>query len=146
MTATATPAGALAAPTEPPAATAPPPPPTATATAERPTVTPVRPTNDAANFAGRWRIVDVVTEGVGTGEAFSFDVALAQDGDRLTGGNSGILLDGVVNGDTATLQYSQPALGFTGTFVWTVVAPGRAEGTFTSTAPNSGTSTAQRLQ
>jgi hypothetical protein len=146
MLATATPVAdaPVAAPTSTAA------PPTETATVDVPTAQPSPPTPSApaagpADFAGRWRIIDVVTEGASTGQAFSFDVALSQDGDRISGGNSGIQMSGVVLGDTATLNYVQPALGFSGTFVWTMIAPGQAEGTFTSTAPNAGTSTAQRL-
>src|SRR5688572_30303197 len=41
-----------------------------------------------ADFSGRWRIVDTITAGQGTGQTYSFDVALSQSGNQLSGGNS----------------------------------------------------------
>lgn len=99
-----------------------------------------------ANFAGRWRVTDTVTQGSNAGETFTFDVALSQQGNRITGGNGGIQISGTVEGDVATLQYVQPALGLSGAFVWTMVSPDRAEGTFTNSFPNAGNSTLVRLQ
>jgi hypothetical protein len=93
----------------------------------------------SASFSGSWRVVDTVTSGSGAGQSFSFDVALSQEGNRLSGGNSGIVMNGRVEGATATLTYSQPALGITGTFVWTMTGSG-AVGSFTSSVPNAGDS------
>lgn len=113
-----------------------------------PTAAPTAPdaaTDGLADFSGRWRIFDIVTEGSNLGEVYTFDVSLTQDGNRLSGGSSGISMSGTVDGDTATLQYEQAALGYSGTFVWTMIGPGQAAGTFTNSFPNSGTSTLQRL-
>jgi hypothetical protein len=48
-------------------------------------------------------------------------------------------MSGFVEGPTATLSYTQPALGLAGTFSWTMMG-NAAFGTFTSSVPNSGTS------
>ena len=99
----------------------------------------------SADFSGRWRIVDTISEGAGTGQTFTFDVTLQQNGNSLSGGNSGIVITGTVQDQTAVLTYSQAALGHMGTFNWTLTGPNTARGTFTSSVPNSGTSTLQRL-
>lgn len=99
-----------------------------------------------AGFEGRWRVADTVTEGANAGRTYTFDVALSQQDNRVAGGNSGIQISGTVQGDTATLEYVQPALGLRGTFVWTMVSPDQAAGTFTNSYPNAGTSTLQRLR
>ena len=130
-------------PTSTPAVTDTPVPQPATAT---PTAPPAAPASGPADFSGRWRIVDTVTEGSNAGQSFSFEVTLVQDGKQVSGGNSGIQMAGVVSGDTALLEYSQPALGYTGTFIWTMVSEDRATGSFTSSHPNAGTSTLLRLQ
>jgi hypothetical protein len=122
----------------PPEPTAPPPPTS--------TPAPAAPAAGPADFSGRWRITDTVTEGSNVGDTFTFDVTLTQNGNQLSGGNNGIQMSGTVSGDTALVQYAQPALGYTGTFIWTMVAPGEATGSFTSSYPNSGTSTLHRLQ
>ena len=106
---------------------------------------PVPPASNPAAFAGRWKIIDVIMEGANAGRTYTFDVSLEQRGNRLSGGNGGIQLTGVVTGDTATVEYVQPALGLQGTFVWTMTDPNRATGTFTNSYPNSGTSTLERL-
>ena len=107
--------------------------------------TQVIPAAVSGDFSGRWRIVDTITSGAGTGQSFTFDVSLQQTGNRITGGNAGIQIDGTVSGQTATVTYTQPALGHTGGFTWTLVSAARAEGTFTSSLPNSGSSILQRL-
>jgi hypothetical protein len=98
-----------------------------------------------ADFTGRWRITDTVTGGANAGESFTFDVSLVQQGATLTGGNDEIVLSGYVTGETAVIEYVQPALGYAGTFVWTKLGPNQAQGTFTNSYPNSGTSTITRL-
>lgn len=133
-TATSAPATSTPAPTNTPVPPSAPEPP------------PAAPASTPADFSGRWRIVDVVTEGSNAGQTFTFDVSLSQQGDQISGGNSGIQISGVVNGDTAILEYVQPALGYTGTFTWTMVGPNQAAGTFTNSYPNAGTSNLQRLQ
>ena len=99
----------------------------------------------AADFGGRWRIVDTVTAGEGAGQTFTFDVVLAQSGATLSGGNAQISLSGTVSGDTATVQFTQPSLGYSGTFVWTLTGRDAASGSFSSSVPNSGTSQLVRL-
>jgi hypothetical protein len=128
-----------------------------TATPVPPTAIPAAPTSTAvpgapapvapppaaaatANFAANWRIIDTVTEGSGAGQTFTFDVTLTQTGNEIGGGNGGIVMTGSVSGTTASVSYTQPALGLTGTFIWTMGANGNATGTFTSSVPNSGTS------
>ena len=101
-------------------------------------------TPEHIDFSGRWRVTDTVTDGTNTGNHYSFDVFLAQDGNRLSGGNGNIKLTGTITGDTATIAYVQPALGYEGTFVWKLVDADRAEGLFTSSAPNSGASVLKR--
>jgi hypothetical protein len=108
--------------------------------------TQVIPAAVSGDFNGRWRIVDTITSGSGAGQSFTFDVSLQQTGNRISGGNAGIEIDGTVSGQVATVTYTQPALGLTGGFTWTLVSATQAEGTFTSSVPNSGTSTMQRLQ
>ena len=123
---------------------APPPPPAPTPPAPPPA--PPAPQQASANFSGRWRIVDTVEQGAGSGQTFEFDVGLTQSGSQLTGGNSGIVMSGTVNGRTAQVQYVQPALGYTGTFTWTMGPDGNAFGAFTNSLPNSGRSSLIRLQ
>jgi hypothetical protein len=73
-------------------------------------------------------------------------VQLRQDGNAITGGNSGIVINGSVFGRTATVQFSQPALGHSGSFTWTMSGDGAsASGSFTSSVPNAGQSTLIRL-
>jgi hypothetical protein len=135
--------------------------PTATATPVPPTDTPAptstptakpggqpsataAPETEQANFSGRWRVTDTVTDGENTGQQYTFDIFLAQDGNRISGGNDGIRLTGTVTGDTATIDYVQPAFNYTGTFVWKMADPDRATGKFTSSYPNSGDSVITR--
>jgi hypothetical protein len=137
---------ATAVPTDPPPETSVPtevvPSPTATPPLRQ---APAPPASNPADFAGRWRITDTITEGEGAGQTYSFDVSLEQDGNALSGGNDGIQITGTVTGDTATVGYVQPAHGLQGTFVWTMTGDGVATGAFTSSYPNSGTSVLERL-
>ena len=103
------------------------------------------PAPAAGSFAGRWRIVDTVLEGANTGSTYTFDVVLAESGGRLEGGGDGLVLAGTVNGSSATVEFAQPALGFSGTFTWTLHGPDQATGTFNTNAPNAGTSTLVRV-
>jgi hypothetical protein len=98
-----------------------------------------------ANFAGTWRIVDTVLEGSNSGQTFSFEVRLSQSGSTITGGNSGIAITGYVEGLTAFANYVQPALGYTGTFTWTMASNELAQGSFTNSYPNAGSSSLFRL-
>jgi hypothetical protein len=106
---------------------------------------PSAPATSPVSFEGRWRIIDVITDGENTGQTYSFDVSLEQRGNRLTGGNGEIQMTGVVTGDTAMVDYIQPALGLNGTFVWTMTDQNRATGRFTNSSPNSGTSVLERM-
>ena len=112
-----------------------------------PTPAAAEPTPPAAqaDFSGLWRILDTVTQGVGAGESFAFDVVLQQNGGLVTGGNGGVQISGRVDGQTATLTYRQPELGYTATFTLTLVDGMWGGGTFTSSV-NAGTSTLHRLQ
>jgi hypothetical protein len=105
-----------------------------------PTNPPAPSPASAANFSGDWTVVDSVSQGQGVGQTFTFDVTLVQSGSRLSGGNSGLVIDGTVSGRTATASFVQPALGHTGTFSWSMRADGNAEGSFSSSVPNSGSS------
>ncbi|HEX5140344.1 MAG TPA: hypothetical protein VFX19_05350 [Dehalococcoidia bacterium] len=109
-----------------------------------PTATPASQTQ-TVDFSGRWRMFYTVLSGAGAGQSFSFDIVLRQNGTQISGGNAGMQIGGYVTGNVATLNYIQPSTGYSGTFVWTQAAPGVAQGTFTSSYPNSGTSTLQRL-
>lgn len=125
-----------------------PPPTPASAEPLRPAPTQAAPVSSApASFAGAWRIVDSVLQGRGAGQTFSFQVSITQAGDTIQGGTSGVIaLAGAVAGNIATVEFSQPALGITGIFIWTLGADGNASGTFTSNVPNSGTSQLIRLR
>ena len=103
------------------------------------------PAPTPADFTGLWRILDTVTQGVGAGESFAFDVVLQQNGVLVTGGTEGIQISGRVDGQTATLTYRQPDLGYTATFTLTLVDGMWGGGTFRSSV-NAGTSTLHRLQ
>jgi hypothetical protein len=98
-----------------------------------------------ADFTGSWRIVDTITNGTGAGQTFSFDVTLNQAGSQISGGNAGLVLNGGLSGRTATVQFSQPSLGHTGTFVWSMDASGNAAGMFVSSVPNTGSSQLIRM-
>ena len=136
----------------PRATQAPPPTPTPPATQRSsrrsPTPAAAEPTAAAAaqaDFTGLWRILDTVTQGVGAGESFAFDVVLQQHGVLITGGTEGIQITGRVDGQTATLTYRQAELGYTATFTLTLVDGMWGGGTFRSSV-NAGTSTLHRLQ
>jgi hypothetical protein len=141
-TATSSPTTApTAAPTNTPTAV-----PTVAPTAQPP-ATPVATAIPPASFAGSWRIVDRILGGQGAGETYAFFVSIAQTGAELRGGAPGAIeFSGTVAGNIATVQFSQPTLGVTGIFIWTLGADGSASGTFTSSIPNSGTSELVRLQ
>lgn len=111
-----------------------------TAAASQPT-----PAASQADFTGLWRVLDTITQGLGSGESFAFDVVLQQNGVLISGGAEGIQITGRVDGQTATLTYRQPDLGYTATFRLTLVDGTWGGGTFTSSV-NAGTSTLHRLQ
>jgi len=152
-TATPTPTAAPT-PTPTPALTpTPTPQPTPSATpiaTEPPRPAPTQPapvTPALANFAGTWRIVDSILQGRGAGQTFSFQVSITQAGASIQGGATGaIALAGTVAGNIATVEFSQPGLGISGIFIWTLGADGNATGTFTSNVPNSGTSQLIRVR
>ena len=125
-------------PPPPPSPTSPPMPPS-------PTQQQAPPVALMANLSGRWQIADTVTEGAGLGQTYAFVISLSQLGDRISGGNGEIVINGLVEDQTVRASYLQPAFGYTGTFTWTLVAGNLAQGTFTSSVPNSGTSTLTRL-
>ena len=110
-----------------------------------PAATEPTPAAAQADFTGLWRVLDTITRGTGAGESFAFDVVLQQNGALITGGTEGIQITGRVDGQTATLTYRQPDLGYTATFTLTLVDGMWGGGTFTS-AVNAGTSTLHRLQ
>ena len=144
---TATPEPARSAPraTQAPPAT---PTPQATQRPSRRSPTPAAaeqpPPATQTDFTGLWRILDTVTHGVGAGESYAFDVVLQQNGTLVTGGNDGIQISGRVDGQTATLTYRQPELGYTATFTLTLVEGMWGGDTFRSSV-NAGTSTLHRL-
>ena len=141
---TASPAPTLAATSTVPPAT-----PVGTAAAT-PVTTPAAtaaPLVPPTSFAGRWRVVDTVEEGTGVGQAFAFDVAITQTGAALSGSAPGVIVfTGTVVANFVTVEFSQPTLGVTGIFIWTMQPDGSATGTFTSSIPNSGTSHLERLR
>jgi hypothetical protein len=105
------------------------------------------PAQSVANFAGSWRLVDTVVQGRGAGETYAFFVTIRQADSALQGGAPGaISLSGTVAANVATVEFSQPTLGVTGIFIWTMNADGNATGTFTSSIPNSGTSHLLRVR
>ena len=127
-------------------------PPASTATPSRvaPTTTPAAQQQalsggaDATQLNGRFRITDTVTEGQGAGLVVNFDVDLRQDGSAVSGGSGDITLTGVVEGRQVRMQFTQPRLGYTGTFLWSLDGTGRGSGTFSTSVPNSGTSVLTR--
>ena len=112
----------------------------------RPLATPTTPPaasagiNPVRSFSGSWTAVDTVLDGQGAGQTFTFDVTLNQNGKSLTGGNGGITISGTVDGPKANLTFIQTSVGYQGTFTWTMTNGGNAEGTFSSSVPNSGRS------
>jgi hypothetical protein len=120
-------------PTEPPAMETPAPSATASASPSR------------VDFTGVWTVLYTITEGQGAGQSYSFDVSLQQRGNAISGGNDGIRVDGRAEGQTATLTYRQPELGYTATFTWTLVNGAWGGGGFRS-AVNSGTSLLLRVR
>jgi hypothetical protein len=74
----------------------------------------------------------------------SFDVDLQQTGSAVTGGNGQLNLSGRIEGATLLAQFSQPALGYSGTFTWQLDASGGA-GDFRASVPNGGSSRLLRL-
>jgi hypothetical protein len=109
------------------------------------TPAPPPPTTSSEPFTGTWRIVDTVTSGSGAGSVFTFDVVLVQSGSVVEGGGGGLQIFGTVDGQTAQVQFSQPAQGYVGAFAWTLSSPDRAAGSFTTSGLNSGTSELIRL-
>jgi hypothetical protein len=149
-TSTPTPIAVAATPlatTAPPApvaqATTAPPAPPAQATAPPPVLPTPSPVPAApvaqASLNGRFRLTDTVTEGSGAGQSVSFDIELRQVGDVVSGGNSEISLSGQVQGDRAVMQFVQPALGYRGSFDWTI-SSGGGTGSFSTSVPNRGVS------
>jgi hypothetical protein len=100
---------------------------------------------ETTNFSGLWRVGYAISEGYGAGGSFTFDVALEQDGTSITGGNDEVQISGRVDGETATLIFRQPALGYSARFTWTLVDGAWGGGVFRS-AVNAGTSSLQRLR
>jgi len=100
--------------------------------------------NAAPGLNGRFRIIDTVTTGQGSGTVVSFDVSLQQNGTTVTGGNGELNLSGRMEGNTLRAQFVQPGLGYTGTFTWQLDASG-GSGEFTTSVPNGGSSQLLRL-
>jgi hypothetical protein len=117
------------------------PPPVLAATA----APPVQQSGTPAAFAGTWRVTDFVTSGNGMGQTYTFDLQLSQAGAQISGSGSGLTLSGRVDGATAYVSYAQPALGYTGSFIWTMSGDGAsASGSFTNSSPNQGQSSMTR--
>jgi hypothetical protein len=93
---------------------------------------------------GRFRIIDTVTTGQGSGTVVSFDITLQQNGSTVTGGNGELNLSGRMEGNTLRAQFLQPGLGYSGTFTWQLDASG-GSGQFTTSVPNGGSSQLLRL-
>jgi membrane peptidoglycan carboxypeptidase len=98
------------------------------------------PPGQRRSFTGEWRITNVITSGFGAGDTITFDVRIVHDGNMLSGGNDAIQFFGTIDGDVAYLNFVQTSPSLTGTFQWTFTDDG-ARGTFTTSAPSSGTST-----
>jgi hypothetical protein len=111
-----------------------------TATPEIPTPNPTPASPAPSNFSGNWRVVDVVEEGSGAGQTFTFDVTLNQVGPRLSGGNGGFVIQGTVDGNAASVSFVQQDLGITGTISWRLLNAGLGTGMFSTSVPNSGSS------
>jgi len=103
------------------------------------------PGQSAVDLSGTWQITDSVTYGAGSGQSFSFGVALSQQGTAISGSGDGLSLSGTVNGTAVHVSYTQDN-GTTGSFDWTAGADGGSlAGTFTNSSGNGGTSAGQRL-
>jgi hypothetical protein len=143
---------------EPPTVTPTPDPPTATPTEEPPTATPSRtPTGRAGrtpsptpppnsqqqvhiNLEGRWRVTDRVAFGQASGETFTFDIALDQEGDRVSGTGNGMSFQGRLDDEILTLVFTRPG-GF-GVFILRARNDGSFSGNWHDfTSQNGGTST-----
>lgn len=99
----------------------------------------------AVDLSGAWRIVDTITEGIGIGQTFAFDVTLLQSGAAVTGGNAELSLAGALTGATFVAQFNQPS-GISGTFQWTLTDEGNGAGRSDSSVPNGGSSQLLRLR
>jgi hypothetical protein len=100
--------------------------------------------SEHSNLSDRWRIVDTVSEGAGSGQTFVFDVVLLQSGSSVSGGNFELSLAGTLDASGLTAQFTQPS-GITGNFSWSLGSGGNGSGTFQSSVPNGGTSQLIRL-
>jgi len=126
------------------AATSTPTRPSPSATPEAPaTPTPPAPAG-LPSLSGRFRIVDTITTGTGAGTVVSFEVDLQQTGAAVTGGNGELNLSGRIEGGMLRAQFTQPALGYSGTFTWQL-DPSGGTGEFVASVPNGGSSRLQRL-
>ena len=118
--------------------------------ATRPSATPGPAATSAQQTAGvpalngRFRIVDTVTTGQGSGTVVSFDVSLQQNGAAVTGGNNELNLTGRMEGNMLQAQFVQPGLGYSGTFTWRLDGSG-GFGEFVTSVPNGGSSQLLRL-
>lgn len=100
---------------------------------------------DQGDYIGVWRITNTVTSGVGTGQTLTFQIHLYQSGETIYGGNAELNLRGSYDGTTFQAGFSQPNLGYTGTFSWTMLTNSYGVGSFQSTAPNAGNSVLEAL-
>ena len=138
-------AGATATPESPRPTNTPRPKPTEAAASGTPSSAAGGPSGAQSTFSGIWTVSYTITAGLGAGESYAFDMTLEQNGRSIRGGNDGMFVTGVADGQTATLTYRQPALDYTATFTLTLVDGSWGGGAFTS-AVNSGTSRVQRVR
>ncbi|MEX0781658.1 MAG: hypothetical protein WD557_03340 [Dehalococcoidia bacterium] len=117
--------------------------PTSTAT---PTATP-RPSQEqpTVSMSGRWRVTDTVHFGMSTGQSFTVDISLSQQGQRVTGtGSDGFRFEGHIDGNVLTLAFTSP--GGVGIFIWGLLPDGSFTGDWRDyTAQNGGPSTMSRV-
>ncbi|MGI8553751.1 MAG: hypothetical protein ACR2PL_23620 [Dehalococcoidia bacterium] len=103
----------------------------------------IQPAPATVNVSGQWHLVDTITSSPEGPFVVNFPapVVLSQQGDQVVGEGSGIAsLQGTLTGATLVASYTADN-GTSGTFIWMFSADGASfSGTFTSTAPNSGTS------
>jgi hypothetical protein len=115
-TATRTPSP-TATPTETPEPTATPVPPTPIPA----TATPTRPSQQQVGIdvSGTWELRDTVISGPGAGESIAFSIELEQDGAAVSGGGSGLQIQGTIDGNIINVTFTRT--GGSGRFTWRLV-------------------------
>ena len=95
--------------------------PSPTATAEPPEPA------ESVSMGGRWQVTDTIEYGNQSGQSFTFEITLEQDGARVTGqGKDGFRFEGRIEGGVLVLGFTRP--GGAGIFIVNVMPDGSLAG------------------